>query len=750
MVRYALPVWVLSMGLAWGQEGPVEVPPPPGEVARSAQQQIQEALREAGLRNAPVYGMTVETQWRWAAIAQRGVKIETAEQATRVLEAGLAEWETRLVRGNRAGLAEVTEALHELRWSVEAHRWKFEWVELTWQTKLDALRERQGIGREGAVAEQLARLRWVGNELPAWILDKTVETATQRVFERGGEAARQAFAKVHPGLVPNAVYYPQGEMFGEAAARELTLSQSFVNEVYVESRKLPKAQRALFQSQVFAFMAARTAVHLEGGTGDVDRLVREATGAEVLPEAKRMGTRATVELDRAGTISRDGRRVLPENPIKKAERLAWERGVNNALSELYAVENRQARARLNWQRVRGMSAEFGSGYGKFLLAIFLKELTAGLAEGDTGRIRELFSQMGTLGLFQEYGLFMAGAAAGEVAYNRFLERHVAKRSQQLSRVVRSNLALATGLALPRLVRGEGLDRTYAVSLASLGLSAAAVEGVMSRIPGVRRLQAARSVAGARRALRVGGWVYQGVELALVLTVGEQLEHYWLERLQAGDLRDALEASAAQLLEADDDGLAAAVEDYQTRWDDWRTFLLKPAAEAQGRFEERLARLARQAKLDDDKAGKARELAEKFPGLPLEEFAGRLGTDESTADDFAAAGQRYAEELDAELGEAYEAGRRDGPFLPGHVDAGDFARAHRDPSQNRLQTYEDQADALNHALRLRGRREALLEALGQVEAMQHLDSGLLGAGALRGSPPQGAGAADTLREALSDE
>jgi hypothetical protein len=737
---------LFGLSTAWAQaDGPVEVPPPEAEIRKAAEAQIQEALRQTGLGNATVSGVKVQTSWSWEAIAQRGVKIETAEQATRVLEAGLAEWETQARQGNQAKLQTVTEALHELRWAVDDYRWKFEWVELTWETRLDALRDRMQLGREGKVAEQLQRLRWVSNELPAWILDKVVEQSSRRVFERAGPKAGSAFAKVHPGLVPNAVYYPEGEMFGETKPNELTFGQRFVNQVYEASRKVPRAQRALFQQQVFGFMAARLAVHLNGGVGDADRLVREATNAEILPEAKRMGTKAKLEIDRVGTIARDGRRTIPENPVERAKREAWERRVNNAIAELDRA--RLGNGRLDWSKVRTVGQEFTSGFGKFLLAIFLKELATGLAENDPARVKELYTEMGVLGLFKEYGLFMAGAAAGDVLYKRLLEKQMAARAPVLGRVVRSNLALATGLALPRLVRGEGLDRTYAVSLASLGLSAVAIDGVMGLIPGVKRLRAARALTGASRALRFGGWFYQGAELALVLTVGETIEHWWLDTLQRGDLLDALEGSAATLVECDDADFDAALHDSMNRWDDWRAYLLKPALEAQAKFHEGLGRAARLAKLDEDQATKARQLAEKFPGLPLEDFAGQVGTSERSARDFTALGRNYEQDVSQALGEAYHGARRDHALLDGVSSAKAFAGAHQDASQNRLQTYEDQRDALDYVASVRGDSEALQQARRLLEAQWQLDEGLLGDGAVLG---EASGAADALRDAAGGE
>ena len=399
--------------------------------------------------------------------------------------------------------------------------------------------------------------------------------------------------------------------------------------------------------------------------------------------------------------------------------------------ELSRLERaRLSNGRVDWRRVHVASEGFGAGAGTYLLAVFLKELSTGLAEGDPGRVQELFSEMGALGLFHDYGLFVAGAAGSTMAYDRFLQRHVAARSATLSRAVRSNLALATGLALPRLVRGEGLDRAYVISFASLGLSAVAVESAMTLIPGTQRLRAAGAMAHAGRALRLGGWIYRGAELALVLTVGEVLGDELNDLFQRRDLRRALADAAERLLEVEDAELPAALDDYAARWDDWRTYLLKPAVEAQADFGERMARLARQAKLDDQKAARARQLVERFDGLPLAEFADAVGGDPAIAGRFAEVGDRYERALDGALAEAYREHVRDDPFLARDAERRDVVRAHRAASRNRLQTYADQREALAAVARLRGTHTSL-SALGeQLGAMELLDQRLLSSGGLR--------------------
>ena len=76
------------------------------------------------------------------------------------------------------------------------------------------------------------------------------------------------------------------------------------------------------------------------------------------------------------------------------------------------------------------------------------------------------------------------------------------------------MALATGLALPAIARGEFTGKAFAISLGSLGLSSTAVRTGAAGIKWLYDLKQAKRVgalarfgAGASRLARFGGWFY---------------------------------------------------------------------------------------------------------------------------------------------------------------------------------------------------------------------------------------------------
>ena len=182
---------------------------------------------------------------------------------------------------------------------------------------------------------------------------------------------------------------------------------------------------------------------------------------------------------------------------------------------------RNADGTLNWRALRGRAAHEGAGLANFGLALFLKELAVVAKTGDRARIEEFFQGLMTTEFYKEYGLFVLGARAGEVAYVRYLERFVKPRF--VNGILRTNLVLAAGLALPRIADGTFSGKAFVISLTSLGISSAAVSTGMASIRWVTNLKTVRDTStlsrlglGASRFAKLGGWFYKAAELAVVL------------------------------------------------------------------------------------------------------------------------------------------------------------------------------------------------------------------------------------------
>ena len=287
---------------------------------------------------------------------------------------------------------------------------------------------------------------------------------------------------------------------------------------------------------------------------------------------------------------------------------------------------RRADGTLDWKKAgRAGALQAGGGLAHFGLALFLKELAAAAKTGDRARLEEFFDGLLQTDFYVHYGLFALGAAASDVAYSRYLQRYVKPRF--VSSVLRTNLALATGMALPQIVAGEFEGKPFAISLVSLGLSATAVQAGVRGLSWVRELRRARqgsalAQAGrtASRLGRIGGWTYTVAETAVVLYLAEEVEdrlNAWLERDAALDaLADAGEELTRALGDGDatPESVRAAAERHHAAWSDYRDFLYRPLSEADALLGARLERIAAEAKQDQDSLSAFRSRSESSPAL----------------------------------------------------------------------------------------------------------------------------------------
>jgi len=400
---------------------------------------------------------------------------------------------------------------------------------------------------------------------------------------------------------------------------------------------------------------------------------------------------------------------------------------------------------LRWNELlETTEAEVGPRLRNFSLETFLRELTQVLKVGDRARTREFFQGVIATDFYTTYGVFAISSTAVELgydmAYRRYLHRYISPRFA--SGMIRTNLALSTGIALAELANGNLTGKSFAISLGALGISSALVEAGASRIPALRRFKLAIKGKHASRLLKTGGFVYQTAELAVVFFVGRLIEEkFYAVRTQAqaqSALRDAGQGVLAALTQAKDPAVAqAAIRTWETAWTDYRNTLFAPLLHDQQVFLSRLEEVAEEAKLADDRVQEALKRSARFSGLPVK---GYLERQRSAAEAVFEGELRqistvYLRDTQEHFSEIYrERKLRSDPFHPAFhfLSAGDrpqadraFVRAHGRTSGNRLQTYVHQGSALRYLQRLLPQHaEALGAAATRVERVRRADLELL--------------------------
>ena len=262
--------------------------------------------------------------------------------------------------------------------------------------------------------------------------------------------------------------------------------------------------------------------------------------------------------------------------------------------------------KIDWKKA---GKQFGGGLGHFTLALFLKELAVVSRTGDSLLIEEFFQGLLTTDFYVHYGLFSFGAAGADLAYAKYLEKHVSKyvRPRFVNSVLRSQLALAVGMALPDLVTGKFEGRVFAINLAGLGLSSTAIKAGVAGIRWVAnasRLSGGASFLGklakARKLTAVAGWVYTAAETAVVLYYGEKISRAIDERLERNRLQTKVKRAVAALIASPTtEGARARADAVTTAFREYRDFTSRPLFEAEGLLGARLGKLATETKQNDD-------------------------------------------------------------------------------------------------------------------------------------------------------
>ncbi len=427
---------------------------------------------------------------------------------------------------------------------------------------------------------------------------------------------------------------------------------------------------------------------------------------------------AQKRLERSGKVNPYHLLEEPVKPAPKVDRLA---------------RYRRADGTLEWSKLgRARALEVGGGVAHFGLALFLKELAVVAQTGDRARMEEFFEGLLTTDFYVEYGLFAVGAAGGELAYARYLQRYVKPRF--VSSILRTNLALATGLAIPQLVHGDFSGKAFAVSLGSLGLSATAVKTGVQSLRWVKELHSARrgatTIRAASRLARAGGWLYTVAETAVVLYLAEEVEERVNAYLDEESAKDALVEAATDLRAAlaDPDAtpasVQAAVDAHHSAWGAYRDHLYRPLAQADAALAYRLEKVAREAKQTADERAALLERVQSQPAL-RERVLRRYPTFEAYADArFAVAEEGQAESVSRAL-ESYERARHE------HL-----ARIYREGERSN-QLLEDVDTGRDWLLRGAGAGAAGDPYRGRTSLMARLGRGRLQAGledAIRGVSP----------------
>ncbi|MBX3466310.1 MAG: hypothetical protein KF878_05360 [Planctomycetes bacterium] len=551
------------------------------------------------------------------------------------------------------------------------------------------------------------------------------------------------------------------------------ITTGLIAAVEAKAAELPAAERAGFRARALGLIFAHELAHAAGIRSE------RAADAEAVRALRRAGLTNLTEADLRRTLSAfDGERApatLLER-IRDFARYGTTEGRAAALAREARGEadpfarHRRVDGTIDWRRASGDRAlREANGLVHFAMALFLKELAVVVKTGDRLRIEEFFDGLLTTDFYTHYGLFVVGARAGEIAYVKYLQKFV--KPQFVNGVLKTNVVLATGIALPMIVGGHFEGKAFAISVGALGLSSTAVKAGVASIRWVTDLRkpgaaasVARTSAAAARLAKVGGWFYTAAETAVVLYLAEEIETRVRAAMDLAAARREVADAARDLLRVTGDPASTpeqvreAVARHHEAWGEYRNFLYGPLHQDEVLYASRLEKAARRAKiLADERAAALARLASQ-PALrrniearhgSLEAYAdARAREDEATitreVEEYTAA---YLRDRDANLRAVYEGNRRGGDLLAGleHADwlargarpgaAGDpwggrtdpFARLGRgraegalddrlrNASRNRLETYDDERAVLELAARaLAGeRRGAVDDALALV-------------------------------------
>ena len=367
------------------------------------------------------------------------------------------------------------------------------------------------------------------------------------------------------------------------------------------------------------------------------------------------------------------------------------------------AEFRRADGTLNWKEfAKSETLRGAGGIVHFAFALFLKELTVVLSTGDASRLDEFLSGLMDTDFYINYGLFAIGARTADGMYGQYVRRLSKKRF--MNSVMRSNLVLAAGLAVPMIVRGNFDMGTYVVDVAALGLSATAVKAALEGTKGVWRLVSKGKTLRLGKLATPAGWVYTAAETAVVLLIGDvvanKIDSYLDERHLRSAIKDA-QADLWKVVQAIESGedvapgeVEAAVLAVESAYDKLRAHQTDPLKGRLAKFQQEMDAIARLALRGEVKAEAMERALESQPALRAF-FANRYGTAEAYVDSLRASSSGQAERS---LGEQNDRFAGDWDALIKDVYVGSSGADDPLPAEgSRLATYDDQTEALLRVL-----------------------------------------------------
>lgn len=529
----------------------------------------------------------------------------------------------------------------------------------------------------------------------------------------------------------------------------------------LKNGRLPGSQIEALADKVNAMRQVRVYRTKPIAFEDIRGILAEEVSRSSLSESSKRGWLKYI--DKALRIQRGLERRGKVNPYNKFEPTLMEK-----------LLPRQRDGTIDWKTFRQTrTIELGrqaGGLAHFTLALFLKELAVVVKTGDRGRIEEFFEGLATTDFFVHYGMFAASAQLADVTFGRYLSRTI--RPRFVAGLLRTNVVLAAGLALPELVRGRFDGKVFAIDLASLGLSSVAVRSAMQSLGWVTRLETVAK-AGARlgRFAKAGGWFYTVAETAVVLYLADEASKMIHDALDERGRRDAVEAATGALFDAIAEGgdVDAALEEFRAAHESWRERQLAPAGELERRFQRDLESAAEEARRRHETRAELVRRLEQLPALKaraiaehgsVEAFvaAREEAKDKALQAQVEEAGARLEEGRLALLQQLATEGRRDGDYLEtegrdwlargaqaggaGDPFAGrtdlparrsrrslreDWLEGARRVSENRPQSFADQLAVLRLARRVAkndAQRTSLDSELAQLQELARLDAAML--------------------------
>lgn len=472
------------------------------------------------------------------------------------------------------------------------------------------------------------------------------------------------------------------------ASRTVIDSRGQVKLLVAEGQSLSASRRVSELSRVMTFQDLITR---DGLTRTLNLLDAARNGD---PVANSRLQRADLKTQRALLNE------LPHNSPERAE-LARSKAILENRADPYALL-RNKRGMVNWDKVKSFSKNHGLGVASFTLGLFLMELAKAVESGDRATIEAFFDGLTHTDFWASYAVFSIGAEVGSAFYGKYLQRFV--KPTFVSNVLRANVALASGMLISELAMGHFNGKTFAINATGLMLSSTAVKVGLEGIKWVHNLKRMKNARRLVTALRLGsapGWIYSGVETAVVLFFGEKIsrgitrlwDRYQLSKRLRERIKDFVIASK-KARSTDDPALKAALEELSSAFSAFRNAELADAILAGEELQRELAELGTEAMGKENGFVRMDKIIaadpSKFEHLRANVERMRRDHDIEMNKQAKAAMSRFQKAYDEGLRKAYEENQRGRVYRASKFDT---------PSRNRPESFDDEAAIYEYAASL---------------------------------------------------